>query len=395
MDVAIVADDLTGAADAAVEFAGPGRRVAVGLKALVDDPVDVLAVDVDSRERAPEEAAQRVAAAVRGITSQAPRRWFKKMDSTLRGNVAAEIVAFQVATAAAVVVVAPAFPAQQRNYIGGSLQDDGDPLTSSVVRHHLPTMLALGGGGAPALLSLQLIRDGVAAVSAYLTATAMGALIVADAVDDADLDVIVAGAEASGRAVAYAGSAGLAAALARAHGVIALDPPRLRGRREVLFLVGSLQPASRRQLQVAMEQLGGPIVVGPGGLPEGPPPLAAVRRQLRRQHPGATILATPSVAEGDPRDIADATTDVAAALIRSAGVQRVFVTGGDLARALCERLGITRLLAEGQVLPGIPALTAVDGMPGLNLVTKAGGFGPDDTLLHVYEYLAGQEGQGG
>lgn len=392
MDVAIVADDLTGAADAAVEFAGAGRRVAVGLTAVVLDHLDVFAVDVASRERTPQDAAQRVALAVRQLAPRAPERWFKKIDSTLRGNVTAEIGAFQAAASATIVVVAPAFPAQQRRYIGGSLQDGDDPLTSSAVRHHLPTMLA-AGGGAPTLLPLPLVRRGVAPVGQYLAAAPAGSLVVADAVDDTDLDVIVAGVETSGRAVAYAGSAGLAAALARARGIVASEPARLCGRREVLFLVGSLQPASRRQLHAAMERFGAAIVVEPDEPPGGLPALRAARQLLTRPPAGGVILATPSNAAGEPLAFAAAITEVAATLILHVGVRRIFVTGGDLARGLCERLGITRLLARGQVLPGIPALTAIDGVPGLNLVTKAGGFGPDDTLLHVYEYLSGEEEQ--
>src|SRR6185437_3512143 len=124
MDVAIIADDLTGAADSALEFTAPGRQVQVVLGVLIPNGADVLAVDVDSREVAPTEAARRVAEAVHSLAAQAPRLWYKKLDSTLRGNVAAELTAFADSTRCSLLLVAPAFPAQGRGYIDGALWVD-------------------------------------------------------------------------------------------------------------------------------------------------------------------------------------------------------------------------------------------------------------------------------
>src|SRR4051794_37101822 len=94
----IVADDLTGAADSAA------RCVHVGLSAEIcfeappaqDDAgepasVDVVALSTDSRYLPPEQAAERVTATLSGLSAWTGTTWYKKIDSTLRGNLGAEI----------------------------------------------------------------------------------------------------------------------------------------------------------------------------------------------------------------------------------------------------------------------------------------------------------------
>jgi uncharacterized protein YgbK (DUF1537 family) len=390
LDVAIVADDLTGAADAAVEFAEPGRRVYVALNPAVGEQADVLAVDTDSREQAAGEAARRVAATVRVLAATAPGRWFKKMDSTLRGNVAVELAAFKAQTATPLVIVAPAFPAQRRSIVDFALLCDGHSMAGSTGSYHLPTLLA-ACAGAQLLIPLSIVRAGRAAIGSRLLNAPEETLVIADAIEDADLDAIVAAAEASGRPVAYAGSAGLAAALGRARGVALAPAPPLDGPASALFVVGSLQAVARRQLAVAAQRFGAPVVASVDGSPGSLAAQDEVRIANVLRRCGNVLLATPSVAEADPRAIAANAGWAAARLIREYNVGRLFVTGGDLARALCERLGITRLVVRGQVLNGVPALTALDGVPGLELVTKAGGFGDDDTLLHISRYLTARE----
>jgi uncharacterized protein YgbK (DUF1537 family) len=118
--LAIIADDLTGAADSAA------RCVYAGLSAEIwfeeqseletsDMPgVDVVAFSTDSRFLSPEEAAQRVTVTLSVLSSWAGTTWYKKIDSTLRGNLGSEIDALLAALPDAIAVISPAFPAQQR-----------------------------------------------------------------------------------------------------------------------------------------------------------------------------------------------------------------------------------------------------------------------------------------
>jgi len=88
----IIADDLTGAADCAVAFAKRGLDAAVLWGHGEDSGASVLSVDADSRHLPAAEAA------ARQLTAQAAHwrpgvRLYKKIDSTLRGQPAAELAA--------------------------------------------------------------------------------------------------------------------------------------------------------------------------------------------------------------------------------------------------------------------------------------------------------------
>lgn len=120
--LAIIADDLSGALDTAAPFAARGgdARVVISLEALAatleawqGQWPDVIAVNTESRHLKAEEAALRVREAVRLLTRATPKQWFKKVDSTLRGQVVAECTAVREALGLP-LLLAPAVPTQGR-----------------------------------------------------------------------------------------------------------------------------------------------------------------------------------------------------------------------------------------------------------------------------------------
>ena len=123
--LAVIADDLTGANDTGVQFAKQGLTVQVFLNDLVEkDPgrsPEVMVLDTDSRAASPAEAFARVRATgglVRSMAAVQPLI-FKKIDSTLRGNIGAEIDAAMAEYDLAWAAVVPAFPANGRITVGG------------------------------------------------------------------------------------------------------------------------------------------------------------------------------------------------------------------------------------------------------------------------------------
>lgn len=127
--VLILADDLTGAADCAAAFIGRAARVTMMLEGRRSMRRGVVAIDLDTRSRT-EQAACRITR--RAFRSRAAKRaaiLFKKVDSTLRGHVAAELAAARAALGRErPVVFAPAFPAQGRTTRNGHLYLRGVPL---------------------------------------------------------------------------------------------------------------------------------------------------------------------------------------------------------------------------------------------------------------------------
>ena len=143
----VVADDRSGACDTGHQFAARGFETVV-VSRDKSATADVLVVDTDSRYADAASAAERVREAVK---TRDPGLVYKKIDSTLRGNLVAEVDAALAASGADVAVVAPAFPAEGRTTVGGYHLVDGTPVAETtagadpdapVDTSHLPTRFA-------------------------------------------------------------------------------------------------------------------------------------------------------------------------------------------------------------------------------------------------------------
>ncbi len=137
LTVAIVADDLTGAMDAAAPFArrGAQTRVVVVPEHLAEvlgqgDLPEVLAINTESRHLPANEASVRVATVFAALRPLAPHVLFKKIDSTLRGNVVAECLAARHSSRRG-LLICPAVPAQGRTLCDGQVYVHGKPLAAT------------------------------------------------------------------------------------------------------------------------------------------------------------------------------------------------------------------------------------------------------------------------
>jgi D-threonate/D-erythronate kinase len=120
MQVAIIADDLTGAADTGVQLARAGYRTAVAFRGAPIPPaddLDAVALDTDSRAMPAGFAAKRVMEAAHAVRNTP--FIYKKLDSTLRGPIAVELSAALGVSGRDRAVVAPAFPAAGRTTVEG------------------------------------------------------------------------------------------------------------------------------------------------------------------------------------------------------------------------------------------------------------------------------------
>src|ERR671921_2120709 len=151
MLIAVISDDLTGAADAGVQLVHAGYRTAVFFdeSGVFADDLDAVSFDTDSRTMPAGFAAKRVFEAARA--AREARMVYKMLDSTLRGNIAAELAAALGGSGRERVVVAPAFPAAGRATVGGTQRVHGVPVDETemandphtpVSEAHVPSLLA-------------------------------------------------------------------------------------------------------------------------------------------------------------------------------------------------------------------------------------------------------------
>lgn len=409
--VAVLADDLTGAGDTAVQFAEAGWPAF--LQRTARPPalpgVAVVARALGTRALPGEDAAARTAAAVEGQLAAGVTRLYLKIDSTMRGSVAAQLRgalgAWRARHPGAFVVLCPAYPAMGRTVSEGRVFVNGaalerspagaDPVTP--VRTSLLAELVPGAALVPALPRASL-RDVVAAAGASRPVVAV------DARTPGDVQTLAEVVAGFGPAALPAGSAGLALPLASAWlahaGAPAPAPlPIVHGR--ILVLLSSANEVSRRQLQACQDALGRELQRAALGLADVSADDRAARwAEALAVDPAARVIALTAPAERlqglgqieAGARVASALAAAAAALLARHGADALVLVGGDGAEAALDRLGVEALRVVRRVVEGVPLGESLGpGHPGLAVVTKAGGFGGDDTLRAVVARLRGEE----
>jgi uncharacterized protein YgbK (DUF1537 family) len=405
----ILADDLAGAADCAVAFARRGLETVVSWGTGMDEDATVLAIDVDSRALSASEAAARQVAA-QTARWRSGMRLYKKIDSTLRGQPAAELAAQLAALAAGaqrppLAVVAPAFPAAGRHTRDGRIVVDNRPLEQTALwaRDHtydsarLPDVLASAGLTAE-MIALDAGRMGAGRVLARMQdAWQHGiAAVVCDSVTEADL-AIIAAASLQLSEVVWVGSAGLAAALAAQ-----AEPKGCRGQvaapgGPVLIVVGTLAEASRRQARsLADSGMVAPVTLTPSVLAgRQEPAWRAARTALGDAlATGRDVLLEIGAETFEPGQSTTLTSALAELVAEVAPTVGAFViTGGQTARTLLSRLGAYGIRLIDEIEPGVP-LGVTSGRLRVPVVTKAGAFGDADTLRRCLARLTSSTNAG-
>jgi uncharacterized protein YgbK (DUF1537 family) len=289
---------------------------------------------------------------------------FKKLDSLLRGNPAAELAACLGDGAWRHVVLAPAFPAMGRVTRGGV------------------QFARSGSGWAPrADLAAMLAAEGLAARRPDPHAVLPDGVSIFDAESEGDLAHIVACGRAARGPVLWCGSGGLAAALAT--GRPAPRDMALRG--PVLGFIGSDQPVAARQHAACGAVALRIAEAGSEG---------RITAMLRERGAAMVGFALP---DATPR--ADAAARIAATIgALVAALPRpgtLLVAGGETLRAVCRALRVDALDAIGLVAPGVPRARLRGGpWDGVDVVSKSGAFGGDALwrdLLAANGLLTGTE----
>ncbi len=381
MRIAVIADDLTGALDTGVQFSNWGFNVQV-----TDDPLssqaDVVVVNTDSRGLEPGKAYDlvfSVAGKVSGFDII-----YKKTDSTLRGNVGAEIQAVLDATGEETAVLTPCYPPTSRSVKDGHLLVGGVPIDQ--------TEYSSEHGSRQSFIP-DLIRTGATRPVINLGDSSgvqqHSGIVVIDGETEADLLKIAK--NLIGHKV-LAGSAGLGAAIAEAMA----DPP------PVLSVIGSRRTVTQRQTRVLEHRLGAELI-----------PLDMQKALNREPQDRALLKAIEAFEDGrdviitsapDPETvemtveaaaslgltsnelegrITKALADTAKELIEQTALSGIILSGGATAMAVCAALSVKEILIIEELRPGIPLLRLDD----INAVTKAGGFGEPDALIQASQYL--------
>ena len=416
MKMIVIADDFTGSNDTGVQLAKKGARTEVMLtpEQKPSRRADVLVINTESRAIPAEQAAKAV--------QQALAPWcegdrmplvYKKIDSTFRGNVGAEVTAAMRAARRRLAVIAAAIPAAGRTTRDGLCLVNGTPLLETefasepktpILSSRIAELVALQSDVPVHEVSLDAVRRGE--LSALLAAYAAEGecMVVADAVEDRDLSLIAHAVCEQKEMPLLVGAAGLANAL----------PVRtfMQAKQElpVLVVAGSMSEATRRQVEKALCHGRAKVVdIDASRLAsaQAEQEIASVVEQAcallgQRHH---TILRTSRSAEdrqmidslcrelGVSRQqlgeqLSQRLGKITLRIIERSRIGGLFLTGGDIATAVASALGAEGYRIQSEVASCIPCGTFVNSeIDDLPVITKAGGFGSDSTLCDALYFI--------
>ena len=391
----IIADDFTGSNDTGVQLRKKGLDVEVLLFPTEESLDHSVVLDTESRILPPEEAYQKVKALTTMVAKNNDFQFiYKKIDSTLRGNIAKEIQAVMDVTQPDEIIIAPAFPKIKRTTKNGRHYLDGKPLMETEIANDPLTPVWTDD-----ILELlkqnftsSIVLHSVADLAQEIWPD--GLIHIFDIQEDSDLERLASIAKKRNKKQLFVGSAGLAEYL--------FEKPQL----STLSVVGSVSEVSLQQMNVAEKNGVLSVTIDLNdlvaenritkysqileeSLKKGDTILTVTRKKNDYTE---TIDLFNRLGISDKKEISriirESLAKITANTLKSIAVSGLFLTGGDTAIEVIRELQATgcKILAEVEL--GIVQCQLLGGaFEGLLITTKAGAFGKEDSLYNSIQKM--------
>ncbi|MBI4662053.1 MAG: four-carbon acid sugar kinase family protein [Verrucomicrobia bacterium] len=386
---AVIADDLTGACDTGAIFAQKGFSTVVILdrRLVLRTCPQMTVLTTGSRNDNAGCAHHKVLQACRYLKNRNRNLLYKKIDSTLKGNIVAEVQVAAKAAGFTRILFCPAYPAQGRQVRHGTLYVRGQRLAE------LRSLFSVRPDCAIAEIHRPVSRKKIA------RAIREGSTwILSDAETDRDLRCLVTTADDSTKRVLLAGSGGLTTQVAEclrkltstatARRNSAKDASNLNDRTNAqpielksvppLIFSGSRNSVTEHQIDRLVRSRKARVcpLSGLAG--------AAVQDLLAKDH--VVVLRVPIYDRPDSWIRHELNS--LASILSPQCLSSLVLIGGDTASLILRWLSAKAIHLHGEIAPGIPWGRILGGrLNGVLLSTKAGGFGQPDTLIRVAKFL--------
>lgn len=425
----IIADDLTGANATGVLLKKLNLRTSTimnmeGIEGKSLGQYDAVTHPTDSRAIPEAEAYRRVFSAVTRLKSPEVTLYNKRIDSTLRGNLGAEIDGMLDGLGDdRVAVVVPCFPQAGRIAVGGYLlvngamlqktdaaRDPKTPIGTSVIEDLVKRQTRYEVQS----IYLDTVYAGVDILETAITEAVRAGkrILIVDALHQEDLDAIAEAVIRSGISFISVDPGPFTAAAAQK----LLRPRRSDERKKILMAIGSVTNLTRTQV-AEIERALHPLtvyvhterlidageraqeitrVVGEVLRSEGGDDLCCVVTNSVnpefRLDLGSLAVQLETTEEELSRRINHAIAEITYQILHGApAFQGIFSSGGDITVAICERFGSSGMELLQEVIPLAAYGTLVGGdFPGLKIVTKGGMVGDQDGMKRCIRYLQEQ-----
>lgn len=403
----LFADDLTGACDAGVTFAEVGTTVDVALStsslsgANLLDERQMLAINSCSRNLSGQDAKTAINNIVDVLLLRfKPDFVYKKIDSTMRGNVGEEIDILSTKLGINTVFITPAAPEHGRIVRNGQLFVNGQSLEKTNFAHDPLAPVAtsslvelLKKPELTVVITLDDIAAGVNPLADKITSLINSGYkyFVFDAETFGQLEIIAKAGIMLKPLPLFAGSAGLARALAP---FFAGKKPAEKSAQKgpVFFVCGSAHKATHKQIK-KLEAKGIPVYFLSDDLKQLKSSEKMAEHICNVLQKSSCVLSVPLKRLNNLEDAASAShvlADLALDILKqfpSGSSPRLCITGGETAFFLLSRIA-RYIRLEKEIEPGVVESVVFDGSEkGMTVITKAGGFGDENTLLRVNNLL--------
>lgn len=400
----IIADDFTGANDTGVQLKRNGIPVKVVLDSDTDGEEHSIVIDTESRGLNGTDAFTKVSCMLGQVDFDRFDFVVKKVDSTLRGNIAEEVAAADQAFHSELIVFAPALPDLGRITVNGIHQLNGIRITETeigqdpkkpVTQDNLRQILSEAFEEKIVHLNLCRIRDGFTLDEARIYTF--------DAENNDDLLRVIQTAKQTGKRILWVGTAAMADNIMRS----------LKETAPAFCVCGSISEVTNRQLHEAekqgmqlMQVLVPELLAGKSdiayyvercaaSLAEGMDTILLSSASYDRREIMRSVEAGKEKGMQLP-DIGDYTQNVlgeiAVEVLKRARVSGVFLTGGDTAIGFLQKAKANGSYILEEIAVGIPKMEIIGGFfDGLPVVTKAGAFGKDDAIVYGMRKLKEKE----
>ena len=414
--LAVIADDLTGANDTALQFAKRNIKSSVEINFMQMEDIEdkeVVVVDTDSRDLDEYLSYKRVKDICEKISRYNIKCVYKKIDSTLRGNLGAEIKAVDDVFKPDIVIIAPAYPANQRITIGGYHLLEGKPIElteianapkTPVKKSYLPAILQEQVNKNIAVIDFKIIRQGANFINKKISKFIDQGRrwIVCDIIEEENF-ITLMDAVKEYKNILWVGSAGLAEYLPyyyRWSGEKVLSMDKRKG--AILVCAGSVSHITQNQVQTLLNQENIHLVkINMVRLLEDKnrkkKKKSRIINQLIKEQENILLATAQSDDEVEQaveigkkynlsrKEISEKIATIMAELIKSIEVNSLsgmILTGGDMAVHICRAIGVNSIKIISEIDSGVPlGYIESDNLEKLFIVTKAGAFGKPDVFI--------------
>ena len=396
----IIADDLTGGCDVAARaihsgyqplvLVTPGALGRLTWRRLASRNGALVVLNTRGRDGTLRVAIARARAAAATLEQRGLPVVYQKIDSTLRGHWPEELKAIADVIRPDRVLFARLSQTQGRFVRNGRLgiQRLSGPGFSSPLgmetKRDIGEILKSRCGWLSKTVGLETVRRGPRAIRGELSSGVSCGCVVFDAENDHDLQAIGRALSNPPDRLLWVGSGGLIPHVlpkrSRSGGIEALQP-----KSPWLLIQGSRQPISHNQFG-RLREIPGVRVLKLSGIPDRKTVQVLLARVLTGLASGndVAVVVPERFDAALPARLARLWGRLVRRAFAASELAGIFVAGGNTAETVCDSLRVRWLRVIAEIRPGIALSVAVNGhCPGLQFVTKAGGFGGSDEVMRV------------